>query len=152
MKNQLLLIKQSTQIKESQTQKLNFNKLKNLLIALAFILWIFSTDICNYFYPTNSEIDVIGFWETKKIIYSIIIFLLLVFIDKLKNFISIIFVAYVIEDVTDRLFGTKEFEWNDLLVLIITLTILTIKTYKNANSNKDNIFCINNLFRSKRNE
>lgn len=122
------------------------------MIALAFILWVLTTPICNHFFPTNSDLDVEGFWELKKILYSIIIFLLLVFIDKLKNFISILFAAYLVEDIQDRFFGTKEFEWNDLLVLIITLLILTIKTYKHANGNKDNIFCINNLFRNKRNE
>ncbi len=151
MINQLLLIKQSIQT-QNQTQKPNFNKLKNLLIIISFIIWVGSSHICDYFYPTNSEYDINGYWELKKILYSVIIFLLLVFIDKLKNFISIIFVAYVVEDITDRLFGTTKFEWNDLLVLITTLIIITIKTYKYANSNKDTIFYNNNYFRNKRNE
>ena len=130
--------------------------MKNLLIVLACLLWLGSTDIANYFYPTTSEYDVNGFWELKKILYSVIMFLLLIRINNISSLffsvVSITFGGFLIEDIQDRFFGTKEFEWNDLLVLLITLLVITVKIKKHANSNKNNIFYINNLFRNKRNE
>ena len=110
-----------TQIDQKNLKK----KSKCLLVFTAFILFIGNYHICNYFYPTNSEADVSGWWDLKANIYSLVICLLFTYcsIGKkgLRNIVFSVFAGLAVSDCIDRFFfDIRSFNVKDIVTIIIT--------------------------------
>ena len=112
-----------------------------ILPILAFVLFIANYHICDFFYPTNSEEDIKGFWHTKNDIYSLIISILFIYTSFGKigktRFIFDIFVGLTAANVVDRFFyDTREWRENDIIMIALTLVFAVYNYKKYARANK----------------
>lgn len=104
---------------------------KKFFLFLSLVLWICSSHICDYCFPTNSEQDISSYWDLKKIIYSVSIFLIIIsaeYQSRLKKFIALMFSGFLAEDVSDRVQGITYFQYSDWIIidLIILTSIFTL--------------------------
>lgn len=112
-------------------------KSSRLFPWIAFGLLIGNYHICNYFYPTNSESDVSGWWDLKNDIYTLIISILFIYasIGKkgLYRLVLDIFTGLAIANTIDRfLFDIREFRENDLILIFLTIAF-ALYNYINGN-------------------
>jgi hypothetical protein len=119
--------------------------LNGTITILSLVLWLCSSYIADFFYPTITETDINGYWDLKKVIYAIVIGLVLYsksFVKtNLSNFFTIIFMGAVLEDVSDRLFfNIKVFEFNDFLTIDLTILFAFIAVYKIKYDFRDKVF------------
>lgn len=113
-------------------QKLSLNY-KTFFLSLSLILWVSSNPICGWFFPANDEISVRAYWELRKIIYSICIILIVLsasYTNKIKKFISLIFIGVLAEDISDRIQGITYFQYSDLLILDLIILTSAYSLYK----------------------
>lgn len=106
-------------------------KIKTIFLFLSLFLWWKSNWIADYFFPLDTIEQVNSYWNLKKIIYSISIFLILIsteYSSKIKKFIALIFSGIVAEDVSDRLQGITYFQYSDWIVidLIVLTAVFTL--------------------------
>lgn len=106
-----------------------------VITLLSILVWVGSSYISNHFYPTNSAEDINNFWEIKKVLYSVSIFLIIFskrFKDtKIARFTNICFLGVVLEDITDRLiFNVNHFEANDIIAIEMTIVSAVFIVYK----------------------
>lgn len=65
--------------------------------------------------------------------------------DKLAIFARIVFLGLCLEDITDRLlFNNKEIEINDIIMIVVTLVVATVVTFKKQIKKYDLCFKIFN--------
>lgn len=112
--------------------------LRTSLFFTSILLFVFSYDICEYFF--SEDID--KWWSTKCNIYSIIIALLFVAssIDKrgVLRFVLDIGVGFTVSNVVDRLyFNTTQFTKADIIMIIATF-LFAIIDYKKDELREDN--------------
>lgn len=106
-------------------------KAKTIFLFLSFLLWLGSSHICDYFFPTDNLEDINGYWDLKKILYSISIILVILsaeYQNKLKKLTSLVFIGVLAEDISDRIEGITYFQYSDLIILdlVILTSIYTI--------------------------
>lgn len=123
--------KSLTQIDQKNLKK----KSKCLLVFIAFILFAGNYHICNYFYPTNSEADVSGWWDLRSNIYSLIIASLFTYCSIGKNgFRSIffsVFAGLAVSDCIDRFFfDIRSFNVKDIVTIMITTALAVCNNRK----------------------
>lgn len=93
---------------------------KNFFLFFSLGLWLGASYICNYLFPTTSVEDINGYWDLKKIIHSICIFLVILSAEyntKLKKLIALVFIGILAEDISDRIQGITYFQYSDWIVL-----------------------------------
>ena len=96
-------------------------------MILALIAFVFNADICNLFYPLNTEEHINNWWDLKCDIYGICI--ALVFqasvIGEKDNRVRLVLdicTGLALSNVIDRwLFDVREFRYGDVLMIAITL-------------------------------
>lgn len=88
--------------------------------------------ICNYFYPLNTEESIENWWLLKVDIYVLIICLCLILstrkevtdikLKSIERFIAYVCTGFAISTFIDkRVFGTREYTRVDLLMVIVVL-------------------------------
>lgn len=105
--------------------------LKTIFLFLSFILWVSSNPISVWCFPANDEISIDNYWDLRKIIYSVSIFLIIIsaeYHSKLKKFIALLFSGFLAEDISDRLQGITYFQYSDWIVidLIVLTAVFTL--------------------------
>ena len=115
-------------------------EVKIYIYLIAIILFISSYQICDFFYYNDDVKNIQKWWGLRSIIYAIV--MMLIFYASLINtkgvlrlILSISF-GFCFSDVIDRLFfNVFEFNYNDLIMIILTLCISLYK-YLDERSNK----------------
>ena len=116
-------------------------KNREIFLFLALILWLASSHIGNYFFPTNSDKDINGYWELKKIIYSIGYVLIILageYKKQINKLIALIFIGFLSEDISDRLQGITYFQYSDFIVMDLVVLSSIYIIYKNDINDKIN--------------
>lgn len=121
--------------------------MNGILTLLTLVLWICNNYIAEYFYPTMSEHDINGYWDLKKVIYSVCIGLI-VYSKQFKNtkfskIFNIIIIGLVLEDIIDRIiFNIKVFEYNDIVAIdfIILLAVIAVTKKETSDDFRNKIF------------
>lgn len=95
--------------------------MKLVLSITAFLLWILSYPICEYFY----EEDIEKWYDLRMILYAVSFSLIYLQNNypptRLSKALNTVFACLVVEDLTDRLFNIQTYEINDFLALFIGL-------------------------------
>jgi len=120
-----------TQINQRNLKK----KSKYLLVFTAFILFVSNYHICNYFYPTNSEADVSGWWDLRSDIYALIIAILFTYCSigrkGLTGIFFSVFAGLAISDCIDRFFfDIRRFNVKDIVTIMITTAVAVYNNRK----------------------
>lgn len=108
-------------------------KVKHIVPVIAFTLFIANYHICEFFYHDNVK----EWWHLKVDIYSTIIMLLFFYsrlftVGKVR-FVLDVFFGISASNVVDRFFfEVRDFRWNDILMIAMTL-IFAFYKLKNAN-------------------
>ena len=106
-------------------------------MILALVAFVFNADICDLFYPLNTDEHIRNWWLLKSNIYGICI--ALVFqasvIGEKNNRVRLVLdicTGLALSNVIDRwLFDVREFRYGDVLMIAITLGF-ALKRYYNA--------------------
>ena len=113
---------------------------KVYLYLIAIILFISSYQICDFFYYNDDVKNIQKWWGLRSIIYAIV--MMLIFYASListkgvlKLILSIGF-GFCFSNVIDKVFfNVLDFNYNDVIMIIITLCISLYK-YLDERSNK----------------
>ena len=103
-----------------------------VLVSLIVFFFLANYQICDYFYPLNTNEHIENWWMLKVDIYVLIISLCLILLTqkdiedvKLKSierFIAYVGTGFTISTFIDkRVFGTREYTQVDLLMVIVVL-------------------------------
>ena len=113
--------------------KRNYNKYKRIVLILLIVFFFLANyQICNYFYPLNTEEHIENWWLLKVDIYVLIICLCLILstrkevtdikLKSIERFIAYVVTGFAISTFIDkRVFGTREYTQVDLLMVIVVL-------------------------------
>jgi hypothetical protein len=106
---------------------------------LAILLFSFSYNICNYFYYNDEIKDISKWWGLKSNIYAVI--MMLIFYASLINtkgvlkLILSIGVGFCVSNVIDKVFfNVLQFNYNDIIMIILTLCISFYQYLQNYGS------------------
>jgi hypothetical protein len=113
------------------------NKLKITLVISAILLFVFNYDICDLFYPTDSKMDIRGWWFLKSNIYAVIVALSFLAANigqkGILRFILSIGIGFAISNVIDKwYFDVREFTTADIYMIIVTVLISGYDWYKTS--------------------
>ena len=101
--------------------------MKSILTIVVLILFLGNKQICDLFYPGNTQDAVMGWWKLRTNIYAIIVALsfqigLIKERNSLVRFVLNIGTGLAFSNVVDRwLFDVREYRKEDFLMIALTL-------------------------------
>ncbi len=116
-------------------------KVKIILTILTIILFVSNYAICNYFYPTDSDSDVSGWWGLKSNLYAVIVALAFLSANigakGVVRFFFSVGVGFALSNVIDKVyFNVMEFTNSDIYMIITTILISSFDFYKHSKYRK----------------
>ena len=111
--------------------------LKLIITVLSVLLFLFTYDICEYFYPDSDASSIKGWWYLKVDIYLFLVgvCILIASMDKqkdkdilrLQKIITSIGVGFAFSNVIDRrIFNEREFGVVDLIIIVTIVLVSQI--------------------------